>query len=265
MRTIHKLLALMLVITCSACSSLGKSKDKFSYFHHQEDFNIATLGLHKVGILGLIDDTGTLSGKEKEQLTHEVYRIFAKRVDGENLVDTQELANHLGIDSYQQTAQAAKQGTNQEIANAFNGGESQPSRYLLVMRLTDSRDLGADIDRQRDILFSARHCNDYGWALGLTMSIIDTTDGNQVWGGHINKDNKSRHCEDDHHYFDVDDDSDKDDAKSALAALAVIFVVSAIVDDVNDDKASLTRNDFKPLFTEVVHDFAQVLPSIYFR
>lgn len=264
MKSINTLSAIVLVMILSACSSMNKPYHKFTYFHADEQFNIASLGLYKVGVIALIDDTKTLDGETKRTLTNDVYRIFAKRVDGENLIDTEELATHLGIEKYQRIQQAAKKNLLSQVSELYNQADTQPARYLLLVRLTDSRDLGKDVHHSNDVFFASNDCANYGWALGLTMTIIDTSTSREVWGGHLNKDNKSQYCEDDDDFYD-DDSSDKANGESLLAALAIMLVVSAIVDEANDDEASLTKIGLKPLFTEAVSDFAHELPSIYFR
>lgn len=261
-----KLIALMLVVLCSACSSIGNSQKKFSHFHHAEQFNIASLGLYKVGIVALIDDTNSLTANERQQLTHEVFRTFGKEVEAENLVQTEELATHMGVENYQRLVQYAKAQDIQSLIQTYNQSDYPPSRYLLIMRLTDSRDLDKDNTLANDVFFNTNRCNTYGWALGLSMSIIDTVDATEVWGGHLNKDNKSQHCDDDNDFFDIDDDrSDKKNAESALAALALILVVSAIAEEMNQDDTVVVRRGLTPLFKDAVKDFAKELPNIYFR
>ena len=254
---------ILLTMLCSACSSFQDSKRKFSHFHHQEQFNIAALGLYRVAVVGLIDETNKLSPNEKQQLSEHIYSIFGKRVGLEHLIPTEEFAQQIGVNNYQQIYQLAKQQDSQNIINSYQHLPDQPARYILVSRLTHSRDLFKDDYAYHDWNFSNR-CNTNGWAIGLTMTIIDTADGTEVWGGHLNKDNKSKHCEDDNNDFFYDDDK-KSDKEDALAALAIILVASAIADSIEQNNAPGPQRQMTPIFRAAVKDFAKELPSIYFR
>lgn len=263
MRTSPTIIAVLLCMLCSACASFQDSKKKFSHFHHQEQFNIAALGLYRVGIVGIIDDTKKLSAKEKQQLSENIYAIFGKRVGLENLIPTEELAQQVGVNNYQQIFQLAKQQDTQNIINSYQHMDAQPARYLLVSRLTRNQDLYKDDYAHTTFSFDNR-CNTHGWAIGLTMTIIDTADGTEVWGGHLNKDNKSKHCEDDNDDFFYDDDK-RSDKNDVLAGLAILLVASAIADTIDQNQDDGPKHQMTPMFREAVKDFAKELPSIYFR
>ncbi len=261
-----KLLIVSFAVLLSACASFNPPNKTFSYFHQQEQFNIALISLHKISILGLIDQTKSLTAQKKQQLTNYVFNAFADRVDAENLTSSEDLALQIGRLEYKKLRQAAKQNNSLELSKIM-ASNSQMSRYLLTIQLTENSDLGNNNTQPSVDFFNSNNCSRYGRAIGLTMTIIDSKTNSEVWGGHINKANQTSYCDDDHNWDGHDNsdinDSDSHDLKSALAALLVVFAISAMVDSQSDRSTNLSSTELMPTFQQAVNDFAIKLPSFY--
>lgn len=253
------LASLSLIFLLSACSSINKPNKIFSYFHQQDDFNIALISLHNIAILGIIDDTLTLKPNEKQKLTEQIFNAFADRVDAENLIDTRTLAEQIGVSKYQQLQHAAKK--NQlELMSQLMTSSTDTSRYLLTVRLTENTD-HASTNFFDD-------CTRYGRLVGLTMIILDTQTNQLVWDGHASRNNKNTYCDDDswNTHDNRDNNRNNDHNNKATELLALIFVgliVSSIIDERQSAKDSLNKNDLTTAFAQVVNDFTNRLPSFY--
>jgi len=263
MQVAHSIYIISIVILLSACSNTNNFEDNFDYFHQQEDFNIATISLHKIAILGLIDDTKNLLPKERQQLTVQVFNSFADRVDAENLITTEDFAEQLGLIQYQQLFLAAKENHIEAMSQIMTENSVQ-NRYVLTTHLTQNFD-HSEKNLVNDFLTSCRY---YGRSIGLTMSILDIQNSHVVWSGHLDKNNKNTQCDDD----DDDDDENwqnrnnhekKEDAKGLLAGIIVGLLLTSIIEDSNAVKESLTANELSPMFKQAVNDFAKRLPSFY--
>jgi hypothetical protein len=247
------------VLLVGGCSSLGAAKPEFSYFHQQDSFNIAGISLHKISILGLIDDSGTLTPKQKEQMSQIIYTSFARQVDFDSLVNTESFAESLGIEQYQLLKQAAEQNQSEQISQIMQR-DQQLSRYLLISRLTDS----SNYNEQQTLVHRYQDCTRYGHSLGLTMTIIDTQTNIEVWAGHLNKSSKVNYCDDDDDYSISSDDDDRHaSGKQVLAGIFIWLLLDAIVDSSHDSSDKLASNDFNSLFNQAVEQFAQRLPSFF--
>jgi len=247
-----------LILLLSACSSINKPKDNFDYFNQQESFNIATISLHKINILGLIDDTKNISPKEKKQLTDQVFNAFAERVDAENLVKTENFAEQLGITHYQQLFIAAKENRIETMSQIM-AKNSVINRYLLTMHLTQNID-HSDKNLVTDFL---SNCHYYGRSIGLTMSILDTQNSQIVWSGHLDKNNKNTQCDDDDDWQNHTYRNNSVDGKELITGILVGLIFTAIIEDSNTAKETLTANELSPMFKQAVNDFAARLPSFY--
>jgi len=245
---------LILIITTSGCSSHA-NKNSNNYFHQQESFNIARISLHKINILGIIDKTQLLSAKEKQQYTELIFNRFADRVDAENLVSTEDFAKQISIINYQRLVHAAKQNNISHISEIMSNVK-KPNRYVLISYLTNKTDYGSQAAWQ--------NCSAYGYAVGLTMKIVDSQTNTLVWDGHIDKQNKVNTCENDDDFFNHSqqnnkNNNDEDEAKSLLAVALISWAINAMVENDNN----LASNDFKAIFTQTVDELAKHLPSFY--
>jgi len=258
MQVAHFIYIISLILFLSACSAINKSNDKFDYFHQQDNFNIASISLHKITILGLIDDTHNLLPREKEQLTNQIFNAFADRVDAENLVSTENLAEQLGVAAYKQLFLAAKENRIESMSQIMTTNIAK-NRYVLTTHLTQNTD-HSDKNLLNDFLSS---CHYYGRSIGLTMSILDTQNSQLVWSGHLEKNNKNTQCEDDDDWQNNNEHESKDDAKGLLAGMIIGLMLTAIIEDSNSVKETLTANELSPMFKQAVNDFAKRLPSFY--
>jgi len=263
---------LIIAFALSACSSIGKEQNKFTYFHQQDDFDIAKISHYNIGIVGIIDDTNTLTPVEKEQFTYAAYQSFVNEVEDDNLFTTEDLVADIGIKNYQKVYSAAKVNDTASISQLISGlaVENSTSRYLLIMRLTEVRDLYKEGYYDQNSFFSNSSCNSSGWALGLTMTIIDTQNGTEVWGGHLNKKDKQEYCNDNDDYDDIHHGRhhriDKHDKDSFWAGLLVLLAVAVIAEELSDDEPKEANSNEKlSLFRATVNEFSQELPSFYFN
>lgn len=253
-----KLSILIIVITLSGCSSQHKRSNN-NYFHQQESFNIALISLHKISILGLIDTTQSLSAKEKQKYTEFIFNAFAERVDAENLIATEDFAEQIGIANYQNLVHAAKQNNISDVSSIMHNS-NDANRYVLISYLTNKTDYGNQGTWQ--------NCSTYGYAVGLTLKIVDSETNTLVWDSHLDKQNKVNACADDNDFelypqrqHDDDEDNDINEAKTFLAIAFITLAINAIVD--NGNNANLATNDFSAIFAQTVNSLAQRLPSFY--
>jgi len=259
MKVTHAFYIFIIVILLAACSSTNKINDNFDYFHQQENFNIATISLHKINILGLIDDTKNLSPKEKKQLTDQVFRAFSERVNAENLITTEDFAEQIGVAQYQQLFIAAKENRIETMSQLM-AKNTNKNRYLLTTHLTQNID-HSEKNLLNNFLSS---CNYYGRSIGLTMSILDTQNSQIVWSGHLDKNNKNTQCDDnDNDWQNHADRNNKVDGKGLLAGILVGLFITAIIEDNTAAKEALSANELTPMFKQAVNDFAARLPSFY--
>ena len=252
MKKFNQLLLLLCALSLLGCASVPQNE--FTYFSQKADFNIAQISVDKISIIGIIDDSKTLSNKQKQQVTQQVFNAFANRVDADNLIDTERLALQIGVNNYHQLKQlASNENFNQfaQLASQLN-----TTRYLLIIRLTNNTDHGA----QQQLNGFLDDCNYYGRSIGLTMRIIDRTNGAEIWGGHLNKSNKTNSCHNDISWGNSNSNSNNNNEKESLAWLAALLVVSAIT---SDDASNNTLGGLDPLFNETINKFAQKLPSFY--
>ena len=251
-----KLCLLIITLALSACSSRYDKSLGNNYFHQQESFNIALISLHKISILGLIDTTQSLTPKEKQKYTELIFNAFAHHVDAENLIATENFAKKIGITNYQNLVHAAKQNNITDIS-AIMDQASEANRYVLISYLTNKTDYGNQGAWQ--------DCSTYGYAVGLTLKIVDKQTNTLVWDGHLDKHNKVNACDNDDdfslHPRHKNDDDDVNEAKAFLAIALITLAVTAIVDENNS--ANLAANDFSAVFSQTVNDLAQKLPSFY--
>ncbi|NQY65048.1 MAG: hypothetical protein HRT38_15225 [Alteromonadaceae bacterium] len=271
MKKVNLILFILIGYVLSACSTINHPQEDFSYFHHTASFDIAKVSHYNIAILGIIDETNSLTATEKEQFTYSVYQSFVTEVEEDNLITTEELVADISIEKYQQIVAAAKVNDINQISQVMTGADNQTSRYLLVVKLTDSRDLykGSYSD---DSFFSTNSCSTSGWAVGVTMTIIDTRTATEVWGGHLDKQDKQQYCNDDgefindrkHHRRNHHND------KELLAALLIVYAVIIIAEEMtkeqeNEEEASstLTNNTQLSIFKETVQDFSEQLPSFF--
>ena len=271
MKFINLVVFLILGLILTACSSMSTPREKFTFFHHQADFDIAKISHYNIAIVGLIDDTQTLTPIEKEQFTYAVYQAFVNEVEDDNLFQTEELVANIGIKNYQTLYAAAKINDTANIAQVMSIPQASKanSRYLLILRLTELRDLHKEGGFDNNFFFSSNSCGASGWALGLTMTIIDTQTESEVWGGHLNKKDKQEYCQDDDDYFYDNSHHAREsgDKNSFLIGLFVLLAVAVIADEIsdNDHEEGAMNNDKLSLFKNAVNDFRKELPTFYFN
>jgi hypothetical protein len=226
--------------------------NKFTYFNKKPDFNIAQISVNKIVIIGLIDDTKSLSAQQKQQATTIIFDTFANYVDSDSLIDTETLALQIGVQNYQTIYKAAQL---EEIAQLVNlAQQHNTGQYLLISRLTKNTDHGAKAPLNGFL----NDCNHYGRSISLQMKLIDSNNGSEIWGGQLNKNGKKNNCNDDDDKWRIS--HQEQDDKQALAWLMTLLVISAISDNSNEDLAS---NSFNTIFSQAVNEFAQELPSFY--
>ncbi len=249
MKKFNYLFIYLYTLLLLGCASFPN--DDFTYFSQKADFNIAQISVDKISIIGILDDTKTLSSKQKQQVTQQVFTAFANRVDAENLIDTEQLALQIGTNYYHQLKQLANNENFSQFAQLAS--QLKTTRYLLIIRLTNNTDHGA----QQQLNGFLDDCGYYGRSIGLTMRIIDRTNGAEIWGGHLNKSNKTNSCQNETVWGN---NNNTNNEKESLAWLATLLIVSAIT---NDDENNSDIGDLDPLFSEVINKFAQRLPSFY--
>ena len=266
MKQVNLILFILIGYVLSACSTLNNPQDKFRYFYHAASFDIAKVSHYNIALLGIIDETNSLTATEKEQFTHSVYQSFVNEVEDDNLITTEDLVADISIGNYKQLVAAAKVNDISHMSQLMTEANTQTSRYLLIVRLTDSRDLNKDSYFEDNSFFSSNSCSTSGWAVGLTMTIIDTQTATEVWAGHLDKKDKQQHCNDNNDdYYDHDKRGHNDD-KALLATLLVMFAVILIAEEINaKEESSITSvgNAQLSVFKEAVHDFSEQLPSFY--
>ena len=244
---------LLLVLTLSGCATPFANSTNQDHFFQQADFNIARISLHKISILGLIDQTVTLKPKEKEQLTQNIFDAFAEQVDSENLISTNALVKQIGVSNYQQLNYAAKENNFIKMSEIMNN--AQANRYLLTVYLTSNVDHG-------DKTYILDSCRYYGHSISLKMAILDTQTNDLAWYGNVDKSNKQQYCDND--TFDHEYSNDRDDATKELLGLLVVgLLVSAVHDIITDNKSASKNGRLSQVFDLAIDDFAQHLPSFY--
>ena len=246
MKKLNYTLLSIVALTLLGCSSL--KKHDFTYFSQQADFNIAQIILDKISIIGVIDDSHSLSAQQQQQLTQNIFYTFAQQVDEENLINTEQLARQIGISNYQRLKQFALTENIEQLAEIAN--QLNTTRYLLIIRLTNNTDHG----EQQKINGFLDDCSYYGRSVGLTMKIIDRKNAAEIWGGHLNKSSKTNSCTNNL------TNNNTENQREALAWLVTLLVVSAIADN---DSSNNNTGGFDPIFNEVINEFAQKLPSFY--